>query len=145
MYVHWSHLKMFPSKFCVYSGWGWTDNVVMETTEPHSPPHRAPDWPREDPGDLYALFHTSKPRGPFRRSLALVPFSSCLCKSISNITHATNSNNTGWFLGPRGPLVLPLVDPSARVKNLDHLYIGTYASWIIRRLIKPTWCPHEIP
>ena len=42
------------------------------------------------------------------------------------------------FLGPRGPLVLPLVDPCLRNENLDPMYTGIYASWIIRRLIKPT-------
>ena len=34
------------------------------------------------------------------------------------------------FLGPRGPLVLPLIGParpSVRAKNLDHLYTGIYA------------------
>ena len=36
------------------------------------------------------------------------------------------------FLGPRGPLVLPLVGPvrpvrPVRAKNLDHLYTGIYA------------------
>ena len=35
------------------------------------------------------------------------------------------------FLGPRGPLVLPLVGPvpsrPSRAKNLDHLYTGIYA------------------
>ena len=31
------------------------------------------------------------------------------------------------FLGPRGPLVLPLVGPSVRKKNLDRLYTGLYA------------------
>ena len=35
------------------------------------------------------------------------------------------------FLGPRGPLVLPLIDPSVlpsvRAKNLDHLYTGIHA------------------
>ena len=31
------------------------------------------------------------------------------------------------FLGPRGPLVLPLIDPSVRKKNLDHLYTGIHA------------------
>ena len=30
-------------------------------------------------------------------------------------------------------------------KNLDHLYTGKYALWIIRRLIKPTGWPHGIP
>ena len=36
---------------------------------------------------------------------------------------------TGLFLGPRGPLVLPLVGPvrPVRAKNLDHLYTGIYA------------------
>ena len=33
------------------------------------------------------------------------------------------------FLGPRGPIVLPLVEcPSTRAKNLDHLYTGIHAS-----------------
>ena len=31
------------------------------------------------------------------------------------------------FFGPRGPLVLPLVDPVARAKNLDHVYTGIHA------------------
>ena len=31
------------------------------------------------------------------------------------------------FLGPRGPLVLPLVELRTRKKNLDHLYTGIYA------------------
>ena len=36
------------------------------------------------------------------------------------------------FLGPRGPLVLPLIGPvrpvrPVRAKNLDHLYTGIYA------------------
>ena len=38
-----------------------------------------------------------------------------------------------FFLGPRGPLVLPSVGPSpsvrpSRTKNLDHLFTGIYAS-----------------
>ena len=35
------------------------------------------------------------------------------------------------FLGPRGPLVLPLIGParpSVRAKNLDPMYTGIYAS-----------------
>ena len=56
---------------------------------------------------------------------------------------------TSFFLGPRGPLVLPLVDPRtrapARNENLDPMYTGIYASWIIRRLIKPTRWPNGIP
>ena len=55
------------------------------------------------------------------------------------------SKNSYWrfwtFLSPRGPLVLPLVNPPACNKNLDPLYTGIYASWIIRRIIKPTWWP----
>ena len=32
------------------------------------------------------------------------------------------------FLGPRGPLVLPLVELHTRKKNLDHnIYTGIYA------------------
>ena len=31
------------------------------------------------------------------------------------------------FLGPRGPLVLPLVELYVRKKNLDHLYTGIHA------------------
>ena len=35
------------------------------------------------------------------------------------------------FLGPRGPLVLPLVNPYTRPpvrnENLDHMYTGIYA------------------
>ena len=54
------------------------------------------------------------------------------------------------FLGPRGPhgipsLVSPSVRPLVRKKNLDHIYTGLYASWIIWRLIKPAWWPHGIP
>ena len=49
------------------------------------------------------------------------------------------------FLGPRGPLVLPLVDPPSRKKNPDHFYTGWYALRIIKRLIKPTRWPHGIP
>ena len=30
------------------------------------------------------------------------------------------------FLGPLGPLVLPLVNPPACNENLDHLYTGIY-------------------
>ena len=39
-------------------------------------------------------------------------------------------SNNHSFLGPRGPLVLPLIGParpSVRAKNLDHLYTGIYA------------------
>ena len=32
------------------------------------------------------------------------------------------------FLGPRGPLVLPLVDPCLRNENLDPMYTGIFAS-----------------
>ena len=46
--------------------------------------------------------------------------------------------NKKMFLGPRGPLALPLVDPCLRNENLDPMYTGIFASWIIRRLIKPT-------
>ena len=53
-------------------------------------------------------------------------------------------HTTYWFLGPRGPLVLPLSVPS-RAKNLDPMYTGIYASWIIRRLLKPTRWPNGIP
>ena len=49
------------------------------------------------------------------------------------------------FLGPREPLVLPLVDPPVPKKNLDHLYTGIYALCIIRRLIKPTQWPMGSP
>ena len=51
------------------------------------------------------------------------------------------------FLGPRGPLVLPLVDPYVRTAQWKsgHLYTGIYASWIIRRLLKPTHWPYGIP
>ena len=62
------------------------------------------------------------------------------------------------FLGPRGPLVLHLVDPSlrsrtlscpqscpVRKKNLDHFYTGIHALWIIRSLIKPTRWNKGIP
>ena len=51
------------------------------------------------------------------------------------------------FLGPRGPLVLPLVNPPARTTQWKsgHLYTGIYASWIIRRLLKPTHWPYGIP
>ena len=37
------------------------------------------------------------------------------------------------------------INPSVRKKNLDHLYTGIYASWIIRGLIKPTWWPPRDP
>ena len=71
--------------------------------------------------------------------------------STSNIYYLLfNSSFDGRdFLGPRGPLVLPSVGPSVRPsvrkKNLDHLYTGIYALWIMRRLIKPTLWPHGIP
>ena len=32
------------------------------------------------------------------------------------------------FLGPEGPFVLHLVNPSARIENLDPLYTGIYAT-----------------
>ena len=35
--------------------------------------------------------------------------------------------------------VSPLVRPSVRKKNLDHIYRGLYASWIIWVSIKPAW------
>ena len=35
--------------------------------------------------------------------------------------------------------------PSVRKKNLDHLYTGIYALWIMKRLIKPTLWPNGIP
>ena len=44
------------------------------------------------------------------------------------------------LLGPQGPLVLLLIDPPVCAKNLDHLYKGIHALWIIRSLIKPTQC-----
>ena len=44
-----------------------------------------------------------------------------------------------YFLGPRGPLVLPLVNPPVRLQwKSGHLYTGIHACIIIRRLIKPT-------
>ena len=50
------------------------------------------------------------------------------------------------FLGPRGPLVQPLKTcPSFRKKNLDHLYTGIYALWIMKRIIKPILWPNGIP
>ena len=37
------------------------------------------------------------------------------------------------------------VRPLVCKKNFDRLYTGLYASWIIWRLIKPTWWPNGIP
>ena len=51
----------------------------------------------------------------------------------------------GSFLGLQEPLVLPPVDPWTRKKNLDHMYAGIYALWIIRRRIKLIGRPHGIP
>ena len=45
----------------------------------------------------------------------------------------SESERVNQFLGPRGPLVLPLVGsfvrpvPSVPQENLDHLYTGIYA------------------
>ena len=47
------------------------------------------------------------------------------------------------FLGPREPLVLPLVDPPVRKKILDHLYTGICALWIIFCLFFPIVCKSD--
>ena len=59
----------------------------------------------------------------------------CVCVRMSIFRSARTSCTT--FDGPR-----PV--PS-RAKNLDHLYTGIYALWIMKRLIKPTLWPHRIP
>ena len=53
----------------------------------------------------------------------------------------TSCTTFGWFVRSS---VRPFFR-SSRAKNLDHLYTGTYALWIIWRLIKPTRWPHGIP
>ena len=69
---------------------------------------------------------------------------------LSNVFAQQKKPLSQDFLGPRGPLVLPLIGPvrpvpSVRAKNLDPMYTGIYASWIIRRLLKPTRWPNGIP
>ena len=44
------------------------------------------------------------------------------------VTCRSKSLYTLAFLSPRGPFVLPLVNPSDRNENLDPLYTGLYAS-----------------
>ena len=88
---------------------------------------------------IFFIFHFLKFLPYFEVSFRQINPCFCFCKSSTLIA---KSKFKGSFLGPRGPLVLPLVNPPGRNANRDPLYTGIYASWIIRRLIKPTWWPH---
>ena len=50
---------------------------------------------------------------------------------LDHIFFVKMENICNNYLGPRGPLVLPLIGPvpsrPVRAKNLDHLYTGIYA------------------
>ena len=52
-----------------------------------------------------------------------------VCRTLSGATGTAAGTGSlcTIFLGPQGPHVLPLVDPVARAKNLDHVYTGIHA------------------